>query len=59
MKRTRQMYRRASIRWILSNLFCTDEDKAKFKQEFQVWSGLRFALGNQQNVRDHQQKKED
>ena len=50
MKRTEQMLRRASARWILSNLLCTDEYKAKFKREFQVWVGLKFALKKQQNV---------
>jgi hypothetical protein len=50
MKRTEQMFKKASMRWVLSSLFCTDEDKAKLKQEFQVWVGLRFALKKQQNV---------
>lgn len=51
MKRTERMFKNASTRCVLSNVFCADEEKAKLKQEFQIWAGLRFALKNQQNVR--------
>lgn len=50
MKRTEQMFKKASMRWVLSSLFCNDEDKAKLKLEFQVWVGLRFALKKQVNI---------
>lgn len=50
MKRTEQMFKKASQRWLLTSLLWIDEDIAKVKQEFQVWVGLRFALKKQQNV---------
>jgi hypothetical protein len=56
MKRTERMLKNASTRCVLSSLFCTDEDKAKLKQDLQVWVGLKFALKNQQNVGRHQKK---